>query len=117
MQKPALDSVAWVGSKTLYAELTSALIDSMHFQFVANIHSEDPATGQITTFEGGRMTSEIEYAEDDAVDFVLTIKRLLADLGVEEEACIHTGRFSESVAAAADKAYSAVEHRFLVAAE
>ena len=106
MKKPA--SEAWIGTDTLYAEFTYTLTDPMHFLFVANIHSEDPSTGQILSFEGGRMISEIEYAGDEAVDFEHDIKKLLVSLGVDEDLCAHVGSFSENVARAADDAFEAV---------
>ncbi len=109
MQKSAtVDFAAWIGTDTFYAEFTYAQVDGHHFEFVAHIHSEDPATRQIFSFEAGRKISEIEYAADEAVDFEHDIKKLLVSLGVDEDLCTHVGSFSDRVARAADDTFEAV---------
>jgi hypothetical protein len=94
-------TVAWYGDDDTVAEFSYRLIDADHIELIATLHQTDKASGRTYAFTLADKIVEAEYAEDEACDLEYEARNALHDLGVNGWA---TGRFSESVAAALDRA-------------
>lgn len=100
---------ATFGSDEAYASLQYRLRNDGMVELVARFYQRDEAVFSWFEFEPFIRISEPEYAEDEATDLEIDAREFVRQLGVVGTA---SGRFSETVAAAVDRAAS-----FAIAAE
>jgi hypothetical protein len=95
-------SAAWFGDDDeAVAEFSFLLLDGDQVELIATIHQTDKASGRTYSFTLTDKIVEREYAEDDACDVEYDARNFLRQLGVVGT---RTGKFSETVAAAIDRA-------------
>jgi hypothetical protein len=95
-------TVAWYGvDDVAVVEFAYRLVDADHVQLVATLNQTDTATGQCISFILADQIEEADYAPDTACDIEHDARTVIDEMGV---IAVSTGRFSETVAAAIDRA-------------